>query len=454
MSKELFKAEQAPQPGCSVAALAAAMLQQMEQSGLLSSMHASLVPLVQAIKQQWGSIQGRWTPYMSVFHTTRALLLVQHVCFGCARELVPAALQHTALQQTMQLLQQLAACGALPPAAYTASGASSSSGSSSRSGSSSSSSNSTVISYAEYITAQHIGTGLIFRLNDCRQRKQLSADAAAQVEQLLEDPAVQGLLLQPLIAVVALLHQHHAEQQQQQRQRQRGALLLHVLPIPPFHQGMLAPGGQAALRVWGIISSLSAPAAAAAAATGAASTGVDTNDGSAVSYEASSSRTAVCTVGESSSSSSSSGNAVLSSNNSGSNEPLKWSHLLKLQQWNPCWAAAVAEYCAAMQPLAQQLGADAEGTSLASLVISDAHVEQQYAAALELCRALAAAAPLPVVCNNPGCDSLAGVSEAAAASKACAGCRCRYCSAACQTADWRRHKRACRLLAAAGEACV
>jgi hypothetical protein len=49
----------------------------------------------------------------------------------------------------------------------------------------------------------------------------------------------------------------------------------------------------------------------------------------------------------------------------------------------------------------------------------------RYAEALELCRALAAAAPLPVVCNNPNCDNLAGVSEAAAASKLCAGCRCR-----------------------------
>jgi hypothetical protein len=79
---------------------------------------------------------------------------------------------------------------------------------------------------------------------------------------------------------------------------------------------------------------------------------------------------------------------------------------------------------------------------------------QHYAEAIGLCRALAAAAPLLVVCNNPSCGNTEGVSEAAAASKACAGCRCRYCSVACQRADWKRHKGACRRMAAAGVACV
>jgi hypothetical protein len=76
-----------------------------------------------------------------------------------------------------------------------------------------------------------------------------------------------------------------------------------------------------------------------------------------------------------------------------------------------------------------------------------------YADALQLCRALVAAAPLPLVCNNLICDNLAGLSEAGAAGKVCAGCRCRYCSAACQAADWRRHKRACRRMAAQGQGC-
>jgi hypothetical protein len=74
--------------------------------------------------------------------------------------------------------------------------------------------------------------------------------------------------------------------------------------------------------------------------------------------------------------------------------------------------------------------------------------------AVGLCRALADAAPITVVCNNPSCENLAGVSEAAASCKACPGCRCRYCSAACYRADWRRHKHACKQLAAAGFTCA
>lgn len=49
-----------------------------------------------------------------------------------------------------------------------------------------------------------------------------------------------------------------------------------------------------------------------------------------------------------------------------------------------------------------------------------------------------------MVCNNPSCETLAGVSEASASCKACTGCGCRYCSVACQGADWRRHKQACQ----------
>jgi hypothetical protein len=81
------------------------------------------------------------------------------------------------------------------------------------------------------------------------------------------------------------------------------------------------------------------------------------------------------------------------------------------------------------------------------------NISQLYADALELCRTVVAAAPLPLVCNNLGCENMAGASEADAARKVCVGCRCRYCSAACQAADWRRHKRACKRMAAAGQAC-
>jgi hypothetical protein len=78
---------------------------------------------------------------------------------------------------------------------------------------------------------------------------------------------------------------------------------------------------------------------------------------------------------------------------------------------------------------------------------------QLYTTSLELCRAVVAAAPLPLGCSNPGCENMAGVSEASAARKVCAGCHCRYCSAACRVADRRKHRHACRRMAAAGQAC-
>uniref|UniRef100_A0A383VUG6 MYND-type domain-containing protein n=1 Tax=Tetradesmus obliquus TaxID=3088 RepID=A0A383VUG6_TETOB len=242
---------------------------------------------------------------------------------------------------------------------------------------------------------------------------------------------------------------------------------------------------RAALNVWRIIDCLSPPsaaaaeaptptaaaaAAAAAAATvltpTAAATAVEgaagglIAGGSAASWastgNASSSRTATGTAGGSSSSSSSSisGHEGPTGNSSGSRQPVKWGYLLNLPQLNPRWTAAVAECQAAFKTLDQQLLVKEEDASSISDGLLMEKQGQRCVAVLGLCRQLAAAAPLPLLCNNPSCDNLAGVSEAAAASKACAGCRCRYCCAACQTADWHRHKHACRLLAAAGESCV
>jgi hypothetical protein len=56
-------------------------------------------------------------------------------------------------------------------------------------------------------------------------------------------------------------------------------------------------------------------------------------------------------------------------------------------------------------------------------------------------------------CGNLRCANVAGTSEADLQIRKCASCHTlRYCSAACQRADWRRHKGGCRLLAAAQEA--
>jgi hypothetical protein len=139
-----------------------------------------------------------------------------------------------------------------------------------------------------------------------------------------------------------------------------------------------------------------------------------------------------------------------SSSSSSSIQRHKWSYLLRLQQVSPQWAAAVAAFDTKWgsydwAALEQQLfSGTATEASTAQLL---------YADALQLCRTLTGAAPVTVVCNNPSCENLAGVSEAAASCKACTGCSCRYCSVACQRADWKRHKQACRQLAAAGETC-
>jgi hypothetical protein len=60
---------------------------------------------------------------------------------------------------------------------------------------------------------------------------------------------------------------------------------------------------------------------------------------------------------------------------------------------------------------------------------------------------------VPCMCNNPGCTSMAGLSELVAVSGRsciCAGCRvARYCGRACQRAAWKQHKPVCGALSAA-----
>jgi hypothetical protein len=183
-------------------------------------------------------------------------------------------------------------------------------------------------------------------------------------------------------------------------------------------------------------------AAQSTAAAAAAPAGVADSTAPAVVPSAAGGATAA------SSSSSSSSNPVQPKDPSSADQR-KWAYLLRLQQASPRWAAALAAFDAkwpgwrddAQTAVALSASVPVSGEAMQQL-------QQQYTDTLELCRALAAAAPLPLVCSNPSCESLARVSEAAAASKRCTGCRCRYCSAACQTADWKRHKHAsaCLLL--------
>jgi hypothetical protein len=144
-----------------------------------------------------------------------------------------------------------------------------------------------------------------------------------------------------------------------------------------------------------------------------------------------------------------------SSSSSSSNQP-RWGHLLHLQRFSPDWPAALEAFDEKNpgwgEELEKLLALLLAGTPLlgGEWVLADVPI---FNGALQLTRELVDAAPLPVVCNNPGCESLAGVSEAAAACKACAVCRCRYCSEGCQRADWKRHKPTCKRMAAAGMAC-
>jgi hypothetical protein len=140
---------------------------------------------------------------------------------------------------------------------------------------------------------------------------------------------------------------------------------------------------------------------------------------------------------------------------------VRWGYLLQLQEASPQWAAAVQSFVdkgfdqlLATGSCHDDVEEQCVEAGAGSSADKDAHqAAQLFEGVVELFKALAAAALLPVVCNNPSCESLASVSEAAAAGKLCAGCRCRYCSAACQQADWRRHKHVCRRMAAAGEVC-
>jgi hypothetical protein len=60
---------------------------------------------------------------------------------------------------------------------------------------------------------------------------------------------------------------------------------------------------------------------------------------------------------------------------------------------------------------------------------------------------------VPCMCNNPGCTTMAGLSELAAVSGRsciCGGCLvARYCGRACQRAAWKQHRPVCGALGSA-----
>jgi hypothetical protein len=185
-----------------------------------------------------------------------------------------------------------------------------------------------------------------------------------------------------------------------------------------------------------------------AAAAAAAAAGVPNSD---LSGTASAARGQPDNSSSSGACSSSSAASAQVNGSSSSSEHVKWSYLLHLQESDPQWAAATAGFASHWHAfdwscLNNQIFTTAPAAQLALQVL--------YEDALQLCRTLTDVAPITVVCNNPSCQNLACVREAASACKACTGCGCRYCSELCQRADWKRHKPACKRMAAAGQTCA
>jgi hypothetical protein len=77
-------------------------------------------------------------------------------------------------------------------------------------------------------------------------------------------------------------------------------------------------------------------------------------------------------------------------------------------------------------------------------------------AELEAAGAALTALATPAFCNNPACQNVSGPTELSLVSgRSClcgACCVARYCSRACQRAQWAQHKPVCKALAAAAAA--
>jgi hypothetical protein len=124
-------------------------------------------------------------------------------------------------------------------------------------------------------------------------------------------------------------------------------------------------------------------------------------------------------------------------------------------------SAVVGIDSAAYQQLKQVgeslLAAEATHPAMARLIelqassITGSELQQWAKQLQQFAAAAAAAVPLATACNNPTCSALGGLSETALLKgRRCPRCKAGYCSGACQTAHWKQHKKACKLLAAAG----
>jgi hypothetical protein len=123
-------------------------------------------------------------------------------------------------------------------------------------------------------------------------------------------------------------------------------------------------------------------------------------------------------------------------------------YLLRLHQSSKQWRVKLAGFDIKW-PAWRQAGSQAAAGSSTAPAAGE-QVSVLYADAVGLCRALLAAAPLQLGCNNADCGNLVRVSEASAANKTCKACQsCVYCCEECQKVDWPTHKHACKRLRSA-----
>jgi hypothetical protein len=118
--------------------------------------------------------------------------------------------------------------------------------------------------------------------------------------------------------------------------------------------------------------------------------------------------------------------------------------LMEFQELSPDADAAVMQSQDLLEPLSGTAADFVEGG-----LCLDTESQELKSLGLALC-----SFAVPCMCNNPGCASMAGLSELASVSGrscVCGGCRvARYCGRACQRAVWKQHKPVCAALSAAG----